>query len=66
MAKGSKAKASEPAREGNRYTRASRVLAKDDTIDAKTHADRAYMSESKTSCPRGPTVLARLPAAPPV
>jgi hypothetical protein len=36
MAKGSKAaKASEPEREGNRYTRAARVLAKDDSIDVK-------------------------------
>jgi hypothetical protein len=33
-------------REGNRYTRAARVLAKDDTIDVKTLADRAFMSES--------------------
>jgi hypothetical protein len=39
-------KASEPEREGNRYTRAARVLAKDDTIDAKTLADRAFMSET--------------------
>jgi hypothetical protein len=41
-----KAKASEPEREGNRYTRAARVLAKDDTIDVATLADRAFMSES--------------------
>jgi hypothetical protein len=33
-------------REGNRYTRAARVLAKDDTIDVATLSDRAYMSES--------------------
>jgi hypothetical protein len=50
MAQGSKApkeaKASEPEREGNRYTRAARVLAKDDKIDVKTLADRAFMSES--------------------
>jgi hypothetical protein len=39
-------KASEPEREGNRYTRAAWVLAKDDTIDAKTLADRAFMSET--------------------
>ena len=32
-------------REGN-YTRAARVLAKDDTIDVKTLADRAFMSET--------------------
>jgi hypothetical protein len=41
-----KANASEPEREGNRYTRAARVLAKDDKIDVKTLADRAFMSES--------------------
>jgi hypothetical protein len=40
------AKASEPEREGNRYVRAARVLAKDDAIDAKTLADRAFMSET--------------------
>jgi hypothetical protein len=33
-------------RDGNRYTRAARVLAKDDTIDVKTLADRAFMSET--------------------
>jgi hypothetical protein len=38
------AKSSE--REGNRYTRAARVLSKDDTIDVKTLADRAFMSET--------------------
>jgi hypothetical protein len=27
-----------PASEGNRYSRAAGVLAKDDTIDAKTHS----------------------------
>jgi hypothetical protein len=42
----SKAKAPEPEREGNRYTRAARVLATDDTIDVKPLADRAFMSES--------------------
>jgi hypothetical protein len=46
MAKTQKANASEPEREGNRYTRAARVLAKDDTIDVKTLADRAFMSET--------------------
>jgi hypothetical protein len=35
-----------PASEGNRYTRAARVLAKNDTIDVKTLADRAFMSET--------------------
>jgi hypothetical protein len=35
-----------PPADGNRYTRAARVLAKDDTIDVKTLADRAYMSET--------------------
>jgi hypothetical protein len=34
------------APEGNRYVRAARVLAKDDTIDVKTLADRAFMSET--------------------
>jgi hypothetical protein len=33
-------------RDGNRYTRAARVLAKDDTIDVMTLADRAFMSET--------------------
>jgi hypothetical protein len=33
-------------REGNRYTRAARVLAKNDKIDVKTLADRALMSET--------------------
>jgi hypothetical protein len=33
-------------REGNRYTRAARVLAKNDKIDVKTLADRAFMSET--------------------
>ena len=46
MAKTQKANASEPEREGNRYTRAARVLAKDDSIDVKTLADRAFMSET--------------------
>jgi hypothetical protein len=45
MAKTQKANASEPEREGNRYS-AARVLAKDDKIDVKTLADRAYMSET--------------------
>ena len=35
-----------PAPEGNRYVHAARVLAKDDTIDVKTLADKAFMSES--------------------
>ena len=35
-----------PAPEGNRYARAARVLAKNDKIDVKTFADRAFMSES--------------------
>jgi hypothetical protein len=35
-----------PAPEGNRYARAARVLAKNDKIDVKTLADRAFMSES--------------------
>jgi hypothetical protein len=35
-----------PASEGNRYTRAARVLAKNDKIDVKTLADRAFMSET--------------------
>jgi hypothetical protein len=39
-------KTTDTEREGNRYTRAARVLAKDDTIDVKTVADRAFMSES--------------------
>jgi hypothetical protein len=42
----SKTKASDPEREGNRYVRAARVLAKDDKIDVATLADRAFMSES--------------------
>jgi hypothetical protein len=50
MAKTQKAsvdrKSSEPEREGNRHTRAARVLAKDDSIDVKTLADRAFMSET--------------------
>jgi hypothetical protein len=33
-------------RAGNRYTPVARVLAKDDTIDVKTLADSAFMSES--------------------
>jgi hypothetical protein len=33
-------------REGNRYTRAARVLAKNDKIDVKTLADRAFMSQT--------------------
>jgi hypothetical protein len=36
----------QPERDGNRYTRSARALAKDDTIDVKTLADRAFMSES--------------------
>ena len=39
-------KAKEPEREGNRYVRAVRVLARDDTIDVKILADRAHMSET--------------------
>ena len=39
-------KAKEPEHEGNRYTRAVRVLAQDDTNDVKTLADRAHMSET--------------------
>jgi hypothetical protein len=39
-------KTKEPEREGNRYVRATRVLAQDDTIDVKTLADRAHMSET--------------------
>ena len=35
-----------PASEGNRYTRAARVLAKNDKISMKEPADRAFMSES--------------------
>ena len=35
-----------PASEGNRYTRAARVLAKNDKISMKELADRAFMSES--------------------
>jgi hypothetical protein len=35
-----------PGSEGNHYTRAARVLAKSDTIDVKTLADRAFMSET--------------------
>ena len=35
-----------PASEGNRYTRAARVLAKNDNIDVKTLAGRAFMSET--------------------
>jgi hypothetical protein len=35
-----------PASEGNRYTRAARVLANNDTVDVKTLADRAFMSET--------------------
>jgi hypothetical protein len=49
MAKSTKvasSKTSEPKREGNRYTRAARVLAKDGAIDVKTLADRAFMSET--------------------
>ena len=40
------AKDQKPAPEGNRYVRAARVLAKDDTIDVKTLADRAFLSET--------------------
>jgi hypothetical protein len=51
MAKGTKTesttKSSELEREGNRYTRAPRVLARDDTIDVRTLADRAFMSERR-------------------
>jgi hypothetical protein len=39
-------KAKDPAAEGNRYARAARVLAQDDTIDAAILADRAFMSET--------------------
>ena len=40
------AKDQKPAPEGDRYVRAARVLAKDDTIDVQTLADRAYMSQT--------------------
>jgi hypothetical protein len=49
MAKATKtarAKSSEPEREGNRYTRAARVLAKNDKISVKELADKAFMSET--------------------
>ena len=39
-------KAKEPECEGNRYVRAARVLAKDDTIDIQTLANRAHMSQT--------------------
>jgi hypothetical protein len=35
-----------PESEGNRYTRAARVLAKNDKISVKELADKAFMSES--------------------
>jgi hypothetical protein len=35
-----------PVSEGNRYTRAARVLAKNDKIDVKTLADRAFIGET--------------------
>ena len=35
-----------PPADGNRYTRAARVLAQDDSIEAATLADRAFMSET--------------------
>jgi hypothetical protein len=46
MAKGKTSTASKTSeqRDGNRYTRAARVLAKDDTIDVKTLADHAFVS----------------------
>jgi hypothetical protein len=49
MAKTTKAQAKDqkkPACEGNRYTRATRVLAKNDKISMKELADKAFMSES--------------------
>jgi hypothetical protein len=46
QAKSPKTKTSEPEREGNRYTLAACVLARDDTIDVKTLAKRAFMSET--------------------
>jgi hypothetical protein len=49
MAKTTKAQTKDQRKlgaEGNRYTRAARVLAKNDTIDVKTLADRAFMSET--------------------
>ena len=39
-------KEKEQTRDPNRYVRAARVLAKDDSIDVKTLADRAFMSET--------------------
>jgi hypothetical protein len=41
-----KAKASDPERKDNRYARAAKVLAKNERIDVKTLADRAFMSET--------------------
>jgi hypothetical protein len=46
MASTTKSATSEPAREGNRYTRAARVLAKNDKLSVKELADRAFMSET--------------------
>ena len=49
MTKGTKVqsmKTFERERDGNRYVRAARVLAKDDTIDVKPLADRGFMSET--------------------
>jgi hypothetical protein len=40
------AKTSEPEREGNRYTRAARVLAKDDAITVKGARRQSVMSET--------------------
>jgi hypothetical protein len=50
MTKAQKAKVGqkekEQTRDPNRYVRAARVLAKDDSIDVKTLADKAFMSET--------------------
>jgi len=35
-----------PDRESNLYVRAARVLAKDDTIDVRKLADKAFLSEA--------------------
>jgi hypothetical protein len=55
MAKTTKAQAKDqkkPAAEGNRYTRAARVLAKDDIIDVAALADRLHERNDGGALPR--------------
>jgi hypothetical protein len=64
--------ASKPEREPNRYVRGAKILAKNDRIDVKTLADRAYMSETTAqrvkeawdACVAALREVGRLPAPP--